>query len=56
LVPFAAGLLAAFSAPLHDAPVGPPRDDLVDPEFGGGLDRLVVAIVLGQGLDQHETR
>jgi hypothetical protein len=54
LVPLAAGLLAALTAPLDDAAVGLPGHDLVDAELGRGLDRLVVAVVLGEGLDEDE--
>ena len=53
-LPLAAGLVAALAAPLHDAARRLPRHDLVDPELGRRLDRLVVAVALGQRLHEHE--
>ena len=55
-IPLAPGLLAALAAPLHDAARRLPRHHLVDPALGGRLDRLVVAVVLGQRLHEHEPR
>jgi len=54
LIPLATGLLAALTAPLDDAPVGLPGHDLVDAHLGGRLDRLIVTVVLGEGLDEDE--
>ena len=51
---------SAFSprspAPADHAARRLPGNHLVDAELGGGLDRLVVAVVLGQRLHEHEPR
>jgi len=46
----------SFPAPDHDAASRLPRNDLIHPELGGGLDGLLVPITLGQGLNQHKAR
>ena len=55
-IPFGQGTSCPLAAPLDDAALGPPRDDLVDSELGSGLDRLLVATPFGERLDENEPR
>jgi hypothetical protein len=53
-LPLCVGLGRPVPLPAHDGPFGLPRDDGVDPQFGGGFDGQFIPVTLGQGLDQHQ--
>ena len=54
LHPSLPGLGGPIAAPPNDGPVGLPRDDPIDAELGGHLDRRLVPVGLGQRLGQRD--
>src|SRR5690606_968945 len=52
--PALVGSLAPAFAPPDDRPSGRPRNDLVDPNLGHGLNRELAAVALCEGLDDDE--